>query len=162
MKKQRSGFFLVEVMLYLFISSLMIMLLMGYAGSTARQLRHWALRAQRIAQAESALQLLVRDINAAPARASAWHEKGPNTLGWQVGKDKTTWRIDNNYLKRSSGTKGRSYKAAHPIKKGSFGIQTKKTNDTYVKLAWFTACLELGDSTEHTVSVSAVPRNRKL
>jgi hypothetical protein len=100
---RRPGFFLIEILVYMLGATLLIMLVMHYAVNTTHLLKTTTERVTRMMSLCSALDLVCRDLAAAPCAGKEWKVLQPTMLIWQQGDQDIGWLFNGVELVRCEG-----------------------------------------------------------
>jgi type II secretory pathway component PulJ len=101
--KNKSGFLLISVCVYLVCFTLLIALTTRVLlpGLIAMQQKHR--RCQEIMEMHMAADLLLRDLWTAPATPQSWYRCTQSTLVWQREKDAVGWYVTREGIQRAQG-----------------------------------------------------------
>lgn len=99
--KRHKGFTLIEVLLYLVLSSFVIIVSFNAVVTIQRQQMNIEKKSKQVMELYAAIASLTRDIEAAPCNKEQWIDTGPNRLVWKTNKKQIAWFIEKDALVRT-------------------------------------------------------------
>jgi len=99
----KTGFFLVETLVYLMVFSLLIMLVLRMSSNTISQMAHSRMYVQNLSMVNAVMQKFIRDITEAPCNKAKWLLIKSDELIWENNDFTVGWMKEKNTLVRRQG-----------------------------------------------------------
>lgn len=99
-----AGFSLIECMIYFFISTLLLTVVINWVVTTQSRVSSASKQCNQWMGHVTALDFICRDLRAAPSNQAEWKKINTTELIWHLDDNDIGWSMENAQLFRSEGT----------------------------------------------------------